>query len=845
MTVTNPPSRQTSPAKPPVELVNCTIDGIAVSVPKGTLIIRAAEHIGIEIPRFCDHPLLSPVAACRACLIEIEGQPKPQPGCAVAVGEGMVVKTQLTSEVADLAQRGVMEFLLINHPLDCPVCDKGGECPLQNQSMTHGNGESRYTGVKRTFPKPIPVSTQILLDRERCVSCARCTRFADEIAGDPFIELFERGAKQQINIAEDQPFDSYFSGNTVQICPVGALTSSDYRFRARPFDLISTPTACEHCASGCAMRTDSRRNTVMRRLAWDDPEVNEEWNCDKGRFAFGYLDHDRLTNPMIRENGELRVASWPEAIDLVARKLAESYGNAAVIPGGRMTLEDAYAYGKFARVALATDDIDFRSRPSSEEERELIASLVAGSGLGVTYSDLETAPVVLLVGLEPEEESPGIFLRLRKAHLAGSTSVAAISSWSGPGLAKLGALTLAAAPGGEGQVLNALRDGSASLSEAGKKVSELLHEPGAIVLVGERLATSIGAISAAVQLAGESGAALAWVPRRAGERGAADAGALAGLLPGGRPIADEAARVEVAAAWEIETDELPTEVGLSLEGIIDHLVHTEEVFAVDVEGSAQAEGTEVVTDDGEIEVAAPFALVIGGVEVGDVARPADFREALANADFVLSLETRLSDVSLLADVVLPVAVDTEKIGSYVDWEGRVREFPKTMRDATQLSDSRVLAMIAAEMDRSIGYGDTGSIRREIAALGNTEGNRTEVPTYTPRVASPPSGTSALLATWRYLLDLGVLQKHEKNLAGTRRPSVARLSAATASSIGAVEGDLVSVSAGAGAITLPLAVTDMPDGVVWVPTNSPGSVVGETLGVTAGATVSISRGASDA
>ena len=313
MTITTPGSE--TPAAVPVDGVTVTVDGVEVVVPKGTLIIRAAEQLGVAVPRFCDHPLLDPVAACRMCLVEIEGQPKPQPACAVTVMDGMKVKTQATSEIADQAQRGVMEFLLINHPLDCPICDKGGECPLQNQAMAHGRGESRFTGVKRTFAKPINVSAQILLDRERCVNCARCTRFADQVAGDAFISLQERGAKQQVNVSSDQPFDSYFSGNTVQICPVGALTSAKYRFRSRPFDLVSTPTVCEHCASGCGLRTDVRRSTVLRRQAWDTPEVNEEWNCDKGRFAFGHADAGRIEHPLVRDdNGELVTASWPEAI---------------------------------------------------------------------------------------------------------------------------------------------------------------------------------------------------------------------------------------------------------------------------------------------------------------------------------------------------------------------------------------------------------------------------------------------------------------------------------------------------------------------------------------------------
>src|SRR5690606_27026616 len=408
---------------PPEDLVTVTIDGFQIKVPKGTLVIRAAELLGIQIPRFCDHPLLDPVGACRQCLVEIpdagngRGMPKPQASCTITVMDGMVVKTQLTSPVAEKAQRGIMEFLLINHPLDCPVCDKGGECPLQNQAMSTGQGETRFTDTKRTFPKPVPLSTQVLLDRERCIQCARCTRFSAQIAGDPFIELLERGAQEQVGIAEGEPFQSYFSGNTVQICPVGALTGAAYRFRSRPFDLVSTPSVCEHCASGCAIRTDHRRGVVLRRMALNDPEVNEEWNCDKGRWAFPYATQpDRLRDPVVRgADGDSHVAAWDEARAAAADGLAAANAGAGVgvLVGGRSTVEDAYAYSKFARMVLGTNDIDFRARPHSAEETNFLASHVARH-TDVTYADIEAAPSVLLVGLEPEDESPILFLRLRK-----------------------------------------------------------------------------------------------------------------------------------------------------------------------------------------------------------------------------------------------------------------------------------------------------------------------------------------------------------------------------------------------------------------------------------------------
>src|SRR3954464_13292392 len=451
------------------DLVTLTIDGIEVSVPENTLVIRAAEQVGVQIPRFCDHPLLAPVGACRQCLVDIpdagngRGFPKPQASCTLPVAEGMVVNTQATSPVADKAQQGIMEFLLINHPLDCPVCDKGGECPLQNQAMSNGRGESRFSaggGVKRTYPKPININAQVLLDRERCVLCARCTRFSEQIAGDPFIALVERGALQQVGIYEREPFESYFSGNTIQICPVGALTSASYRFRSRPFDLISSDSVCEHCASGCALRTDHRRGKVTRRLAGDDPEVNEEWNCDKGRFAFRYArQEDRLATPLIRdpETGAHRPASWTEAFAVAARGLAAAHGRVGILTGGRLTAEDAYAYAKFARIALGTNDIDFRARPHSAEEADFLAAHVVAKALDVTYADLEKAGVVLLAGLEPEEESPIIFLRLRKAS-RNQTKVVSIAPFTSRGLQKMGGTLIRTAPGDEATALRALAD---------------------------------------------------------------------------------------------------------------------------------------------------------------------------------------------------------------------------------------------------------------------------------------------------------------------------------------------------------------------------------------------------
>lgn len=783
----------------PSDLVTVTVDGTEIAVPKGTLVIRAAELLGVQIPRFCDHPLLEPVGACRQCLVDVEGQRKPLASCTTAVTDGMVVRTQLTSPVADKAQRGVMELLLINHPLDCPICDKGGECPLQNQALSTGRAESRFDGVKRTFPKPIPLSSEILLDRERCVLCARCTRFSEQIAGDPFIDMLERGAQQQVGIAAGEPFESYFSGNTVQVCPVGALTSADYRFRARPFDLVSSPSVCEHCASGCAQRTDHRRGKVMRRLAGDDPQVNEEWNCDKGRFAFTYAtERDRITTPMVRgDDGELRPASWPEALAAAASGLAAAPGGAGVLVGGRSTWEDAYAYAKFARITLGTNDIDFRSRPHSAEEAEFLAARVAGRRMGVTYDDLERSSAVLLVAFEPEEESPIVYLRLRKASRRNGIRVSSVAPFATRGLEKMSGRLIQTSPGDEPAALEALHP------------DELLRRPGAIILVGERLATVPGGLSAAVRLADATGAALAWVPRRAGERGAVEAGTLPHLLPGGRPVTDPGARQQVSALWG---PDLPVTPGRDTAGILAAV-------------AAQDLG----------------ALVVGGVELDDLPDPEAARRAVEAAGFVVSLELRRSAVTDRADVVFPVAPVAEKPGTFLSWEGRERPFPAALDTAGAMPDQRVLDAIAARMGSRLGLPDAAAARAELAALGAWNGARPGLPAYPPAVQRQPGPGEAVLATWRMLLDSGRLQDGEPHLAGTARTPVVRLSAGTAAEIGAAEGDPVTVTTDRGALTLPLAVTDLPERVVWLPLNSPGSAVHHRLAAPSGGLVRIRAG----
>jgi len=862
---TDKPTSGGGQGAPLVETVTLTIDEVEVTVPKGTLIIRAAEQVGIQIPRFCDHPLLEPAGACRQCLVEVampdrEGNvrpmPKPQASCTMTVTPGMVVKTQRTSPVADKAQQGVMELLLMNHPLDCPVCDKGGECPLQNQAMTNGRAESRFEDVKRTFPKPIAVSTEILLDRERCVLCQRCTRFSEEIAGDAFIALQERGAAQQIGRFDETvldfappahgagpesvagvalpdtsglPFASYYSGNTVQICPVGALTGAAYRFRSRPFDLVSTPGISEHDSCGSAIRVDHRRGVVLRRLSGEDPAVNEEWITDKDRFAFTWqAAPDRLTTPLVRDRvldedgavvsrGELRPASWVEAFELAAEGLAaaRAAGGVGVLPGGRLTVEDAFAWSRYARTVLGTDDVDQRARVGSAEETAFLGHAVAGTGVGVTFGDVEAAPAVLLAGLEAEEEAGVTFLRLRKGVRKHGTKVWSVAPFASRGLARLDGTLLPAAPGTEAEWLGILatRAGGGLVpadSDAATlgAVAEALAAPGAVILVGERLASAPGAYGAALRLAEATGARVAWIPRRAGERGGLEAGLLPGLLPGGRPLTDPAARAEVAAAWGVDADALPVAPGRDVAEILDAL-------SVGQLGGA----------------------LVGGVEPADLPDPAHARRALAAAGFVVSLEVRRSEVTELADVVLPVAPPAERAGSYWNWEGRVRAFGAALESAA-LPDHRVLDALAAQAGVDLGAATPLEAHRAIAALPAWGGARVPAPQGEPVEPPEVPAGSAVLASWHLLLDDGALQDGEQFLAGTAKRPVARMSAATAAAVDVYDGDRVTVTTDRGSVTVPVAITEMVDHVVWLPLASRGCRVHDALGAAPGDLVRI-------
>jgi len=414
MTTTEPNIEKAAPVETPVDpnAITMSINGKPVTARKGELIIAAADRSGDYIPRFCYHPRMSAVGMCRQCLVEVEGPRGPMMvvSCMTPVAEGQIVRTE--TDQVKRAQEGIVELLLANHPLDCPVCDKGGECPLQDQAFSHGPGESRYIEEKRHYEKPIPISDLVLLDRERCILCDRCTRFADEVAGDALIQFTSRGNNTQVQTFPDEPFSSYFSGNTVQICPVGALTAQPYRFKARPWDLEKTESTCTTCSVGCRITLESSRDELLRYQGVDSDPVNHGWLCDKGRFNFESVKSDqRLTEPMVKHNGALVPTSWSSALSTAAGLISQAIKDngaqsVAIIGGARGTNEDAYAWSLFAQ-ALGVTNVD------AQLDDGLPASVYGYNQ--ATIDQAANATTVILLSPDLKEELPILYLRLRDA----------------------------------------------------------------------------------------------------------------------------------------------------------------------------------------------------------------------------------------------------------------------------------------------------------------------------------------------------------------------------------------------------------------------------------------------
>ncbi len=788
---------------PPMPLVSLTIDGIPLAVPKGTLIIRAAERLGIQIPRFCDHPLLAPAAACRQCYVSVEGQRKLMTSCSTPVAEGMIVHSQFSDPAVKQAQEAVLEFLLINHPLDCPICDRGGECPLQDQALAFGPGESRYTEAKRTYRKPIPLSSLVNLDRERCVLCQRCTRFCDEISGDRFIELFDRGAAEQVAIAPGEDFDSPFSGNTIQICPVGALTATTYRFAARPFDVKRGSSICTLCASGCNLLVQTRRGEVVRHLAGENLEVNDEWLCDKGRFAFAFPDRpERLATPLVRDRG-LEPTSFAEAFAAIGRALGDPAGGsgtvrAAVVAGSRLADEDAYVLSRFARTILRTNDVDARPGGATEAPVEIEAAQAAGHG--ITYRDVQGAKSILLVGLDPANDLPILHLRLRRAVRSGARVFVVH-----PRRTRLSDVAehVLAAPGSEADLLH----GYAS-PQSKEPVAAALRDAGAagIVLCGPLAAESPGAVAAAHALASATGARFALLPRRAGGHGALVAGLHPALLPGGRFVSRPEDRAEVASVWGdgdgLGGDGIPHESGLDTMAILEAAANRR----VDV------------------------LFVIGMDPLRDAPDAALARRALANAGLTVVVDTSLHrDIAPFADVVLPACPAIEREGTLSDWEGRAQPFGP-VRGAFGMSrpDWQILQALSEALGRDMGFRSIEDVRAEMGHL--VGGERSAPASSDAGAATPAAGTERpegelLLFSYPLLVDEGRhLDGADRLKAALEDGAFVEVHPIDASRLGIGQngGEHATVATAAGSAVLPVRVTDgIAAGTAFVPWNNPG------------------------
>ncbi len=785
--------------------VSITIDGVAHTVPAGELLIQAAQDVGTYIPRFCWHNRMKPVGMCRMCLVEIEG-PRGKvltTACTTPVTDGMVVEA--ASPVALKAQEGVLEFLLINHPLDCPVCDRGGECPLQDQTMAYGPGESRFVEEKRHFEKPIAISDLVMLDRERCILCARCTRFSDEISGDPLIEFKERGNYTQVLTFPDEPFTSYFSGNTVQICPVGALTAKPYRFRARPWDLEAVETVSLADSFHSKITLQSSQNELVRINGIDNAPTNQSWLSDRDRFLFPYVHSpDRVTTPLVRRDGELQPASWGEALDLVAERLGAVHGHeVAGLGGAHSTNEEAYAFGKFLRTVVMTPHLD------AQLDDGLDPQFLAGVTPRAAVDDLERARSILLWAGDLKEELPVLYLRVRRAATALKAKLI-VAHPRRTGLDDVAAHKLTYRPGEGPELLRRLRSGADGYAEA----RAALDEGPVVVIVGRtglaedpRLAEAVAAFARDLP-----GAAVLPLARRANVYGALDMGLAPTLLPGRVSAADEAGVAMLEAEW----GPIPDHEGRGATGILDGL------------------------ETGELKA----LVLLGSDPVRDHPDPGLARRAVEGADFVVALDLFLTDSSSLADVVLPVEAFGEQEGTATNLEGRVQKVNRKLNGPGETRPAwSVLDDIAHRLGASLGATSAAALAKEIATVAPAYGGvewdlvdwgegREGVVLPLPDGAQPLryvpvdvgliSGAGRLaLHLGRVLYDDGVRTRHAPALAALRHDAFVAVHPRDAGALALTEGGRAVVSGDYGEVELTVAIDpSLAQGTVYVPANLP-------------------------
>ncbi|WP_426574318.1 NADH-quinone oxidoreductase subunit NuoG [Aquihabitans sp. McL0605] len=652
------------PDAPTETTVSITVDGKQVDAKPGELVIDAAERNGVYIPRFCYHHRMEPVGMCRMCLVEVDTGRGPalQPSCMLTVAPDMVVETE--SPVAKKAQDGILEFLLINHPLDCPVCDKGGECPLQDHTIAFGPGESRFVEEKRHYEKPIAISDNVYLDRERCILCDRCTRFAKDVAGDTLIHFQDRGNGTQVNTFPDHPFASYFSGNTVQICPVGALTAKPYRFKARPWDLDVVESTCTGCATGCRIVVDASRNEVLRYVGVDSDPVNWSWLCDKGRFGFESVGAEaRFSAPLMKDvSGTLAETRWADALTAAARAIKSGLDRSgpsgtAVIGGSRLTNESAYAWAKLAKGVIGTDSVDAQLGDG------LPAEVVASLPQATIDEACAAGGTLLVIGSDPKDELPVLFLRIRDAVTRHKATVIELAP-APTSLTELAAHSLRTTPGAVNELVAKIIAGEGDLAP----VRDQLASGRFTVLLGRgSVAESPDALVAAAAALLEAFPETTFLSglRRSNVHGAIDQGLAPGMLPGRVSLAD--GRSWFDRFWATT----PTETGLDTAGIL------------------------AAAADGKIDT----LVLLGADPLGDFPDRELAARGVAGARTVIAIDTLPNASNTEADIILPAAGFTEVDGTTTNIEGRLSVVNQKV---TAPGTARPDWMIAAELAFRLG-----------------------------------------------------------------------------------------------------------------------------------------------
>ncbi len=717
-------------------MIELTIDGHPIRVPKGTTVYQAAKQLNIDLPIFCYQDRMPPFGACRVCLVEVENNPRLQTSCTLEATEGMVVHTRSTAAV-DGRER-ILEFLLINHPLDCPICDRGGECPLQDQTMAHGPGKSRFYEEKRHFKKPLPLGPVLMLDRERCILCARCTRFGEILAGDHALQIFDRGYRSEVGTPDAGTPKSKFIGNTIEICPVGALTSRVYRFRARPWDNARTETTCTLCPVGCRMILDSRDGEIMRTRSLENREVNDIWLCDKGWFGYEFSHHPgRLTHPLLRRNGTLTPASWEEVLSLVAEKIKEGQpsGRMAAWSGSALTVEDYFLIQKLFRQEMGIPHIDSRiGSPLFSLEEEGLPP-----GMEIAIHECEELSSVFLFGLQLTEEFPVIWLRLKQAINRGAHVF--FFGHQSPEIAPYMKEILLHAPGEELSILREHLPRLAGLGENGKK--------GALFVGREYLATPERRLILSELLKWKEqhpSFSLNVLEGRGNQLGARFAGMRPDLAPGGLPV---------------------DQPGMNAQQVLKQ---------------AAEKGWEVL-------------YVIGANPAGKFPSSL-WQEARKNLRFMVVQDLFLTETAKQADVVLPTLCFVEKGGHFMNIERRLQKLqPGKHIPETMYNDIEILTELAGRLGISLTFDpsflDCLKTGERLPPFWSGKPELRGSSSATLSSSSPGSNHSGLKASFAHLLfDHGVRMQHNPQLVQLAPKPVVRLHSSEAIKRGIKNGENV-------------------------------------------------------